>query len=83
MRQDGHITEALYDELGFPRDHEENEYGADCTVGIERKHMQRTKPLTHPEQVALREAYKSSLMEKEIEKVNKKLEKEKKDTKEI
>eukprot|EP00957_Ditylum_brightwellii_P111940 8536718-Ditylum_brightwellii.AAC.1 len=38
-RQGGHITEALYDELGFPGDHEKNEYGVDCTVGTEHEHM--------------------------------------------
>eukprot|EP00957_Ditylum_brightwellii_P208896 15359444-Ditylum_brightwellii.AAC.1 len=36
------------------RDHNEDEYGVDHTVVIEHEHIQRTKGITHPEQVALR-----------------------------
>ena len=53
MYKNGHVEESSYNRLGFPPDFEEGGEGVNRDVGIEREHMQRAKPLSHPEQVIL------------------------------
>eukprot|EP00957_Ditylum_brightwellii_P172101 13102410-Ditylum_brightwellii.AAC.1 len=50
MYKNGHVEESSYDRLGFPPDFEEGEEGVNRDIEIEREHMQRAKPLSHPEQ---------------------------------
>ena len=83
MYKNGHVEESSYDRLGFPPDFEEGEEGVNRDVGIEREHMQRAKPLSHPEQVILRDRIQQQRLMKETDQLKKHAEKEIKEKEEI
>eukprot|EP00957_Ditylum_brightwellii_P145056 11047928-Ditylum_brightwellii.AAC.1 len=64
MQQHGIIPESIYKELGYHPNFEEGEIGVDRHVGIEKEHMQWAKHLIHPEQMKLKNMYKSAHKEK-------------------
>eukprot|EP00957_Ditylum_brightwellii_P177026 13486041-Ditylum_brightwellii.AAC.1 len=83
--KEGHMPEEMYDNLGFPPDYDEGEYGVDCHGGIEQEHIQRPKPLMHNVQIFLCTSYKDKKKRKEKERLerNKEKENEKKRKKKI
>eukprot|EP00957_Ditylum_brightwellii_P044821 3400550-Ditylum_brightwellii.AAC.1 len=65
MYESGHVEESSFDCLGCPHYFEGGEEGVDRDVGIERENMQCAKPLSHPEQVILRDCLQEKHPRKE------------------
>ena len=55
--RDGHVSDEVFEELGFPMDSNRNNKTVHRTTGINQENIQREKGLTHIHQVQLREEH--------------------------
>eukprot|EP00957_Ditylum_brightwellii_P083336 6336322-Ditylum_brightwellii.AAC.1 len=75
----GYVEESSYDHLGFLRDFEVGKEGVERDIGIKREHMHCAKPLSHPEQVILRDCLQEKCQKKENNQLKRNADKEMKD----